>query len=126
MNTHTPITATHDADLLAHGQLPFSASGCEYRGRSEMDCANTVGAKGGFSSFGAGSLPPPPATGGPSERIPPDYSDAEARVDYVAARVARLQARYDAKHTHRGLYDLERAVASLMIAQNALARCGNG
>ena len=56
----------------------------------------------------------------------PTHSDAEARVTYVAARVARLQARYDAKHTHRGLYDLERAVASLMIAQNALARCGNG
>jgi len=78
------------------------------------------------NSFGAASLPPPPAPEGAGRTNPSKHSDAEARVTYVAARVARLQARYDAKHTHRGLLRLQDAVTALTDAQNALARCDNG
>lgn len=50
------------------------------------------------------------------------YSD---RVAFVAARVERLQARYDANRSHKNLCALNGAVTALMLAENE-ARRANG
>ena len=66
-----------------------------------------------------------PISGGvflPAPRQIPNLSAAQARLNDVAARTARLQAKYTKTRTHEALYDLKRARVALVAAENDVRR----
>jgi hypothetical protein len=58
----------------------------------------------------------------PALRQVPNLSAAQARLNDVAARTARLQAKYTKTRTHEALYDLKRARVALVAASNDVMR----
>jgi hypothetical protein len=70
----------------------------------------------GFSPSGS-------ATGAAVRRDAPNpFNAAQARLNDVAARTARLQAKYTKTRTHEALYDLKRARVALVAASNDVMR----